>query len=380
MLTGVMPTKLEGQEQRPSLKRPQSLSSSERSSSAIRLSQELSESMQKINLDPARTSLLNAFAHYGQRYNESSQTLRKQLVSAYEDVKSRLVGQPLKIEHVFLLVDPSVANYPFESLTMFQAQSEHYQSFSRIPTLKWLLRQERMKTSRDSLSGLCVVDPYNELQDTQDDFKQAKQTIKFLDWVLGKVPEGSEILKHFRESTFYIYNGHNSGEQLFHQVLKHSFSLSLNNEKVKPCVILNGCCSMRFDISNQRNTQPKNHVLSSLMKSGCSFLHGCTWTTLSSILDTQCLKLLYELDKLSNTSSSIITSQRAKATRQSARDQKKQKSQQELPQATSQVDIIKLLKNCEKLMVEEKYKQIKDRLQLFGYNQVSYGLPAFVLN
>lgn len=147
------------------------------------------------------------------------------------------------IEPVGIILDPALSQFPFESLPTFRKLN---QSYFRVPSLRvanllYKKHQDLMKTGLDDKKTFYLLNPGNNLDNTEKYFKESFLSI--MDWngFVGTAPDGETLKENLETKDIYIYMGHGSGSQYYRTIPN-----GLDNVNVNSLSVVVGCSSGRI--------------------------------------------------------------------------------------------------------------------------------------
>ncbi|KAG9302696.1 hypothetical protein G9A89_005170 [Geosiphon pyriformis] len=217
-------------------------------------------------------------------------------------------------EHIILILDKSVQMIPWESLPCLRTRP-----ISRLPSLTFLrdrilLAQEKnvqkpgvwAEHTIDRRKVFYVLNPSQDLKNTEKEFKNFLQSYETWDGVIGRAPILQECKNGLANNDLYIYFGHGSGDQ---------YIRGPQVRQLDRCAVtlLMGCSSGYLKPAGEFD--PTGTALSYIM-SGCPALVGTLWDVTDKDIDRYSKALFQEwgldpkISPSNKTTSNVNISQR----------------------------------------------------------------------
>ncbi|CAG2167509.1 unnamed protein product [Oppiella nova] len=182
---------------------------------------------------------------------------------------------------VGLILDKSLQKFPFESLPTLQAYN---QSIFRTPSLRILslmyntFKDNIYSKGVDESSVYYVVNPSDNLEKTQDFFKESFMARSEWNGVIGRVPQPNELKNALNSADTYIYFGHGAGGTYFRTIPD-----GLDGCHINCASIVMGCSSGRLT-SEGKHLEPYGAAHRFIMN-GCPCYVGVLWDVTDKDID-----------------------------------------------------------------------------------------------
>ncbi|XP_062932120.1 separin [Cynocephalus volans] len=192
----------------------------------------------------------------------------------------RLQGQTASSNrHLVLVLDKDLQKLPWESMSSLRALS-----VTRLPSFRFLLSYSIIKESGtssvlsqgvDPRSTFYVLNPHNNLANTEEQFRANFSSEAGWKGVVGEVPSPKQVQAALTEHDLYIYAGHGAGARF----LDGQAVLRLSCRAV---ALLFGCSSAALAVHG--NLEGAGIVLKYIM-AGCPLFLGNLWDVTDRDID-----------------------------------------------------------------------------------------------
>ncbi|XP_040845089.1 separin [Ochotona curzoniae] len=199
----------------------------------------------------------------------------------------RLQGQAVpSSRHLVLVLDKDLQKLPWESMPYLRTLP-----VTRLPSFRFLLSYSIIKESGvssvlsqgvDPRCTFYVLNPQNNLSNTEEQFRANFSSEAGWSGVIGKVPSHEQVQKALTEHDLYIYAGHGAGSRFFdgQAILRLS---------CRAVAFLFGCSSAALAVHG--NLEGAGIVLKYIM-AGCPLFLGNLWDVTDRDIDRYAEALL----------------------------------------------------------------------------------------
>lgn len=238
------------------------------------------ESVVFLSTDEAKTAFRILFQTDNEEFLSKVFELKKKYFRAWltmDKVKELYAN----LEPVGLILDTPILQFPFESLPTFRAVN---QPFFRVPSLRVAsllystFQNTILERGVDDKDTYYVIDPSNNLPNTEAFFKTPIKSIKEWNGVIGTQPEGKQLMANLESADIYLYLGHGTGACFFRTIPG-----GLDSANLKPVSFVIGCSSGR--ITNEAQNSETHGAPYRFMMNGAPCYVGNLWDVTDRDID-----------------------------------------------------------------------------------------------
>ena len=187
-----------------------------------------------------RTGLVSLFAGVDQRFLEKSWRICRENLIGLE-TKYDFYRQ-YKTHPVALILGKGLEQFPFETMP---TPNQMNQELFRMPSIRFLLSTlqsfsgHRIHTKgADDRNTFYVVNPTNNLPQTQNLFQPRLESKTQWKGVCGKAPAVNDLVEGLQEDDIYLYFGHGTGSKYYRNI-----SNNLEGVNINAASLVIGCSS-----------------------------------------------------------------------------------------------------------------------------------------
>ncbi|XP_070758909.1 separin [Enoplosus armatus] len=192
---------------------------------------------------------------------------------------SRLADRDEPHGHMVLILDKYLQKLPWESISILTSRS-----VSRMPSLHSLIglsiqketeSQSILKQGVDTRQVFYVLDPDDNLGNSQDRFKEWFSSKQDWEGVCGVAPDSGQLEEAVANKDLYIYVGHGAGARFLD-------SQAVLKRQMRAASLLFGCSSAALAV---RGDQEGQGIILNYLIAGCPFVLGNLWDVTDRDID-----------------------------------------------------------------------------------------------